>query len=245
MRILLATVTVLVSVFLNGCGSGSHSIRVFAASSLTEVVQRLAEEYETRYPNTDVELNIAGSGTLVMQLQEGADADVVILASQSHMNQLREIGLVLAPKQIARNSLAVIVSPQLTKDIDSIDDVRRGALQIAVCVKSSPCGALAWAYASSVGLNLLSATHEPNVKAVLAKVERDEVDVGIVYMSDIRSSRERLGHLANAGADQYSTSYPLAVTADSKKQREAEDFAALFAEPVGQSTLTRFGFQLP
>jgi len=137
------------------------------------------------------------------------------------------------------------VSPQLAKDIDSIEDVRRGALQIAICVTSSPCGALAWAYASSVGLNLSSATHESNVKAVLVKVERDEVDVGIVYMSDLRSSREQLGHLVNARADQYSTSYPLAVTADSKKRREAENFAALFAEPVGQSTLTRFGFQLP
>jgi|TARA_B110000014_G_scaffold264446_1_gene266135 molybdate transport system substrate-binding protein len=245
MRILLATVTVLIAVFLNGCGSGSHSIRVFAASSLTEVVQHLAEEYETRYPNTDVELNIAGSGTLVMQLQEGADADLVILASRSHMDQLRDIGLVRAPKQIAQNSLAVIVSPELVKDIGSIDDVRRTALQIAVCVKSSPCGALAWAYASSVGLDLSSATHESNVKAVLAKVERDEVDVGIVYMSDLRTSREQLGHLANARADQYSTSYPLAVTTDSKARRAAENFAALFAEPVGQSALTHFGFQLP
>jgi ABC-type molybdate transport system substrate-binding protein len=69
--------------------------------------------------------------------------------------------------------------------------------------------------------------------------------VGIVYMSDVRSSRAQLGHLETAGADQYSTSYPLAVTADSKNKRKAQDFAALFTDEVGQSTLTRFGFQLP
>jgi molybdate transport system substrate-binding protein len=205
----------------------------------------LVEEYESRYPNTDVELNIAGSGTLVTQMQEGAEADLIILASDSHMNQLRDVGLVLAPKAIARNSLAVIVSPQLAKAITSIDEVRRGDFQIAVCVESSPCGALALMYASSIGLNLSSATREPNVKAVLAKVERDEVDVGVVYISDVRSSRAQLGHLETAGADRYSTSYPLAVTADSKKRREAQDFAALFTEEVGQSTLTHFGFQLP
>lgn len=245
MRLLLVTATVLTSVVLNGCGSGSHALRVFVASSLTEVAQHLAEEYETRYPDTDVELNIAGSGALVMQMQEGAEADVVILASNSHMDQLRELGLVLGSKGIAQNSLAVIVSPQLAESINSVDDLRHRDLQIAVCVKSSPCGALAFAYASSVGLNLASATRESNVKAVLAKVERDEVDVGIVYMSDVRSSRAQLGHLETAGADQYSTSYPLAVTADSKNKRKAQDFAALFTDEVGQSTLTRFGFQLP
>ena len=43
--------------------------------------------------------------TLMTQLKEGADADVVILASASHMGQLAESGLVRSPQIIALNSL--------------------------------------------------------------------------------------------------------------------------------------------
>ena len=242
---LLLAMVLVVSVVVAGCGSGSRSLNVFVASSFAKVAQQLVAEHVARYPGTEVALNIAGSGTLVTQLQEGAEADVVILASTHHMTTLKENGLVSASKVIARNSLAVVTSPRLAGIITSIDEIRDRGFQIAVCVDSAPCGALAIAYASAVGLDLSLATREPNVRAVLAKVERDEVDIGFVYISDVQSSRVGIGHLASGEGSHYSTSYPLAVAADSNRQQEARDFVGLFAEEVGQSTLIHFGFQLP
>ena len=244
-RSLLLASIILISSVLGGCGSGSQPLRVFVASSFAGVADRIVAEHVRLHRDTDVELNVASSGTLMTQLKEGADADVVILASASHMGQLAESGLVRSPQIIALNSLAIAVSPPLAGQVTSMGQIRDTDLQIAICVESAPCGVLALAYASFIGLDLSSATREPNVKAVLAKVERDEVDVGFVYVTDLRSSPVDLGRLMNSGAERHTTSYSLAVSANSTKVREARDFASLFGTETGSDVMVHFGFELP
>ncbi|MEC8922889.1 MAG: molybdate ABC transporter substrate-binding protein [Actinomycetota bacterium] len=244
-RLLLLASIILVSSALSGCGSGSQPLRVFVASSFAGVVDRIVAEHVRLHPDTDVELNVASSGTLMTQLKEGADADVVILASESYMGQLAESGLVRRPRIVALNSLGIAVSPSLAGQVTSMDEIRDSDLQIAICVESAPCGVLALAYASSIGLDLASATREPNVRAVLAKVERDEVDVGFVYASDLRSSTADLGRLMESGAERHTTSYSLAVATNSTRAQEARDFASLFESETGSDVMVHFGFELP
>ena len=61
---------------------------VFAAASLTETLNAIAQDYSVENPGVTFRFNFDSSGTLKTQIQEGADCDLFISAGQKQMNQL-------------------------------------------------------------------------------------------------------------------------------------------------------------
>ena len=66
----------------------SMELIVFAAASLTETLNAIAETYSAENPGVTFSFNFDSSGTLKTQIQEGADCDLFISAGQKQMNQL-------------------------------------------------------------------------------------------------------------------------------------------------------------
>ena len=66
----------------------SVELIVFAAASLTETLNAIAETYSAENPGVTFSFNFDSSGTLNTQIQEGADCDLFISAGQKQMNQL-------------------------------------------------------------------------------------------------------------------------------------------------------------
>ena len=66
----------------------SVELIVFAAASLTETLNAIAETYSAENPGVTFSFNFDSSGTLKTQIQEGADCDLFISAGQKQMNQL-------------------------------------------------------------------------------------------------------------------------------------------------------------
>src|ERR1043166_5668251 len=90
-------------VLLPGCGTGDGgdrgggaSLRVDAASSLTDVFQQLDPKAKFQF---------AGSDTLAFQLEQGARADVYASASPKYPEKLFAEKLVEQPRVFATNSL--------------------------------------------------------------------------------------------------------------------------------------------
>ena len=87
---------------LAGCGASQSSdsaavdtgsadsaeLTVFAAASMTETLNRIAEDYKAVAPNVTLTFNFASSGDLLTQIKEGADCDVFISAAPKQMNAL-------------------------------------------------------------------------------------------------------------------------------------------------------------
>ena len=87
---------------LAGCGASQSSdsaavdtgsadsaeLTVFAAASMTETLNRIAEDYKAVDPNVTLTFNFASSGDLLTQIKEGADCDVFISAAPKQMNAL-------------------------------------------------------------------------------------------------------------------------------------------------------------
>ena len=87
---------------LFGCGQASQTadgaqdtqsaqtteLTVFAAASMTETLNQIAEDYKTVDPNVSLTFNFASSGDLLSQIREGADCDVFISAAPKQMNAL-------------------------------------------------------------------------------------------------------------------------------------------------------------
>ncbi len=85
-----------------GCGQASQTadgaqgtqsaqtteLTVFAAASMTETLNQIAEDYKTVDPNVSLTFNFASSGDLLSQIREGADCDVFISAAPKQMNAL-------------------------------------------------------------------------------------------------------------------------------------------------------------
>ena len=60
----------------------SVELIVFAAASLTETLNAIAETYSADHPGVTFRFNFDSSGTLKTQIEEGADCDLFISAGQ-------------------------------------------------------------------------------------------------------------------------------------------------------------------
>lgn len=61
---------------------------VFAAASMTETLTEIADLYQDAAPNVTLTFNFGSSGTLLTQIEEGAECDLFISAASTQMNAL-------------------------------------------------------------------------------------------------------------------------------------------------------------
>jgi len=142
------------------------------------------EEFNRPWAATGTEFSFAGSTTQVRAVLEGAEADVLITANADVAEPIvRELGG--EPIAFVTNSLAVVTPPGNPAGIASLDDLARADLLIAICAVEVPCGAAT----AQLPVVIAADTTEPNVRAVLTKVEEGAVDVGVVYATDAAVGR--------------------------------------------------------
>lgn len=190
----------IVSLFAEGIQESSETVEsvvVFAAASTVDVMQTLADLYESETGHT-VLLNPASSGTLAKQLSQGAEADVYISASKKWMDFVLDEGLVNESKPFAGNRMVLIApadSPdsglELSSDFDFPSSFE-GRLSIGDPAHV-PAGAYAqealeyFGWFESLSLRILPAA---SVRAALSVVELGETDRGVVYRTDALKSHK-------------------------------------------------------
>lgn len=230
----------LLALVLGACSSGGADVNVdvYAASSLTDAFGRIETAYEATHTDVDIRLNLAGSATLATQVIEGAPADVLATADAATMARVVEAGLVTTPAtNFTRNRLALAVAPGNPLGITGLEDLARADLAVAVCAPEVPCGAAATRAADVAGITIDADTIETSVRAVRSRVELGEVDVGLVYATDLSGAVEGIDLPADASAP---VDYPVAAVSN---RSEATDFIEYLLGPAGQATLAEFGFE--
>ena len=65
---------------------------IFAAASMTETLEQIAELYKQSNPDITLTFNFDSSGTLKTQIEEGAVCELFISAAQKQMNSLQDGG---------------------------------------------------------------------------------------------------------------------------------------------------------
>ena len=71
------------------CSESDSSLRVLAASSLTETFEKIASEFE-KDTGIEVTLSFAGSSSLAAQIEDGAPADVIALADEETLIRVKQ-----------------------------------------------------------------------------------------------------------------------------------------------------------
>ena len=188
----------------------SVELIVFAAASLTETLNAIAETYSAENPGVTFSFNFDSSGTLKTQIQEGADCDLFLSAGQKQMNQLditasadvNPDGLDFVDSatrvDLLENKVVLCVPEGSDKGIDSFDALAEHlkAEDILFCMGNSdvPVGQYTQKILAYYDLDeeaLAAAgviTYGSNVKEVTTQVSEASVDAGVVYCTDAFSA---------------------------------------------------------
>ncbi|MBN2618239.1 MAG: molybdate ABC transporter substrate-binding protein [Spirochaetales bacterium] len=173
------------------------SVVVFNAASTTDLVDEISALF-TKKTGYIVVSNPASSGTLAKQLEQGAEADIFISASEKWMNYAIEINLIYNSSSYLLNTL-VLIAPidsmqnevLITKELD-LPKIFTGRLSIGD-PDYVPAGAYGKESLEYFGwYKELSSRLQPcsDVRAALAVVEYGEAELGIVYSSDAMQSKK-------------------------------------------------------
>ena len=241
------------AVLLLACGCrNDHArvVRVFAAASLTAPFTELAQAFETSNPGVKVELHCAGTPRLVLQLREGAAADVFASADMVQMQRVADAGQTAGmPTVFAENQLVIITAKDNPKGIRSLADLQRPELSVLLCAPQVPAGRYAREVLQRAGVQVVSRSDEPSVRAIVSKVELGVVDAGIVYATDAQpkdpSARGKLHAVPIANSANITATYPIATLATGKQRALGTAFTTFVLSPPGQSILAAHGFASP
>ncbi len=240
---LAALSTLLVMLSVGGCGaSGRHdgdgTIRLFAASSLTDVLEAMVDSFETTVQNgPHVSMNLAGSSLLARQVEYGADVDIFISAHPSWTRYLYQEGYLQKPSRLPITNRLVLVS---RLEGQGIVDVERLALADPDHVPAGiyARGALVCDHMWTILEKRIAATVD--VRAALAAVEEGAVDAAVVYRSDAFFTPDL--HVSEPFTEpcQPQITYTLGLAPSAR--RGAEQLAAFLSDSLRASTWESFGF---
>ena len=222
----------LCAVWLVGCGAEDDraTLRVFAASSLTEAFVEAEAAFEQRHPDVDVVLSTAGSQTLRLQIEQGARADVFASANGQHMEAL------------------VIVVPEANPTgLRDFGDLAR-AERLVIGAPEVPIGRYTRRLFSGLDgptrerIEARVVSREPSVRLVLAKVEIGAADAAVVYRSDVAAGRA-VGVIEIPEAKGVEATYHTAVLTRAPEPVWARRWVSFITSAQGRALLEGHGFE--
>ena len=235
----------------------ARPVTVFAASSMTNAVNEILDQYRQK-TGTAVISSYAASSSLARQIAAGAPADIYISANQRWMDYLQQQQMLMATSQqpLAGNQLVLIGqrdnSQENPKDRQSAITLQElpdklGDERLAI---ADPAHVPAGLYAQQAlkALGIWSALQpklagSQNVRSALLLVERGEAPFGIVYETDARLS-DNVRILARIDPTLHQpVIYPIARI--KAAQKESEALYQFFFSAEAMNILQQHGFTQP
>jgi molybdate transport system substrate-binding protein len=254
-------IMVLLAACISGCGNQNAdtpkepeaqnsaepvTLLVSAAASLTEAMGDIEKLYKEDHPNVSFTFNLASSGKLQQQIEQGAPADIFISAAKGKMDALQEKDLIVneTRKDIVKNTLVLVVDKG-NEDIKGFNDLEK-ARTIAI---GEPESVPAGKYASEAltNMNLFDKlqsklVYAKDVRQVLAYVESGDADAGLVYQTDANIS-DKVKVVEVAAENTHSPLvYPIAVVKDSKNLEDAKAFVDFLSTDKAAAVFEKYGF---
>ncbi|GAB3582257.1 molybdate ABC transporter substrate-binding protein [Calidifontibacter terrae] len=242
------------AVLLAGCSSSSdttsgtsssqpqqkRTLTVLAASSLTESFTALKKTLEANDPGLEVKLSFGASSTLVTQLNNGFDADIVALADEKSATSLKATGI--SHRLFATNRLQIATPAANPGHVTSLKTLSSGSVDTVLCAVQVPCGRAADAVLKKAGVKAHVISYEANVKATLAKVSLGDADAAIVYVTDVKAAGSKVHGVDIPVAENTITKLPIY---DLSGSDAAKEFYAAVGSAAFAKVLKDAGFGTP
>lgn len=232
----------------NATTAEKAAIRVSAAISLKDALSALKEMYAKKEPNLEIQFNLASSGMLQKQIEEGAPVDLFISAGKKQMDELAAKGLIIpATRQdLLGNEIVLIVSKEKKRSIRSFADLPAKAQSISIGQPESvPAGK--YAKETLTNLKLWGKVEKrimfaKDVRQVLAYVESGNVDAGMVYQSDTVVLKSGVVVTVAPKGSHSAILYPMAVIKASKQSASARKFMEFLKTPEAARIFAGYKF---
>lgn len=205
-------------------------LHVYAAASLTESLNQIAENYKAVAPNVTITYTFDSSGTLKTQIEEGGDCDLFLSAAQKQMNGLAEGGYIDENSRVdlLENKVTLAVPQGNPAGVASFEDVNTDKVKmIALGNSDVPVGQYSQELFTAMGVwDAIQdkITFGSNVKEVTTWVGESTVDCGVVYATDAYSAGLEVVAEADPALLTNQVIYPAAVLAASAHKDEAQAF---------------------
>ena len=235
---------------------------VFAAASMTETLNEIAEMYKEVAPNVTLTFNFDSSGKLLTQISEGADCDLFISAAPKQMNAMDGsligdteknpdgLDLIVTDSRVdlLENKVTLAVPAGNPKGIESFDQLaqllKSGDVLLAIGNSDVPVGQYTQKIFAYYGLDESAMTdcltYGNNVKEVTTQVSEAAADCGIIYATDAFSAGLEVVDSATTEMCGQ-VIYPAAVL-KGEKEEAARAFLAYLETDAAMTVFERVGF---
>lgn len=249
--------------------SSNVELQIFAANSLSKAMDEAQELYTQQTGVTFADTQYKASGELNEMLKAGSYADLEITASKGTMDTAVQEGYVdeSTRTDMFTNELVIVAKEDSALQDVTLQQIASGDLTVCVGDDSVPAGNYAAQALSTVGAYQPPAADagksgkdisgkdgqyvgitpilQTSVGNVCKQAENGDVDVAIVYSSDVY----RFGGVKVVGIIPDDTHkaivYPGAVCKDSKNAQAANDFMQwCITDPDAQKIFQKWGFDL-
>ncbi len=241
----------MLTVSLAGQAIAADKVTVFAAASLTNALQKIAEQYQQQN-GVEVVSSFASSSVLARQIEQGAPADLFISADQQWMDDaVAKQSVDNATRVTLLGNDLVLIAPKNTKPpavtLSAATDWK-SLLKGQRLAVGDPAHVPAGIYAKEALQKLgawqsLESKLAPasNVRAALALVERNETPYGIVYGSDAVASKDVVV-VGSFPADSHKpVEYPMAMV-KGHQSAAASAFWHYLQGPEAAAIFKQYGF---
>ncbi|MGF1727484.1 molybdate ABC transporter substrate-binding protein [Photobacterium nomapromontoriensis] len=235
----------------NVCFAADGNVTVFAASSLTNAMNDVADAY-TDKTGVKPRVSYASSSTLARQIAQGAPANIYLSANEKWMDYLVQQDVIdtdsrktllenhlvmVAPNSYPAEHITLSASWDLTKALDgtrlAVGDPRH--VPAGIYTKEALQNLGLWTQAEP----LLARAN--NVRAALLLVERQEALLGVVYKTDAMVSK-KVKVVSEFPDNSHSPiSYPIALV-KGEENANAHDFYDYLLSDDAAAIFAKYGF---
>ena len=235
---------------LLGCGNRHKTpeLRVFGAMSLTDALTEIGKQF-TAKQGVKVSYNFAASSTLQRQIEKGASVDVFISASPQQVIGLETRDMLETDSRhnILSNRLVLVSHKNAVLSVETVDRLADDAVsRIAIGQPEIvPAGTYAKEALGRLGLwkkVLPKLVFGTDVRATLAYVSAGNVDVAIVYQTDVTLSKNVKILYEFPDETHKPIVYPAVVLKDSEQKQLAQQFITFLKTSRATKIFEKHGF---
>jgi molybdate transport system substrate-binding protein len=244
------------------------TITVFAAKSLNGALDEIIALYNETQPNVTIQPSYDSSGTLLTQIEEGAECDVFFSAAQKQMNTLQDDDklVVDGTRYNVVNNQVCVVTPKdsgtAVTGLANIADAKsfaladgsvpvgkytRQALVNAGMMESVDDVSTITTQQVSEALGGIEINECANVGAVTAAIAEGSNEVGTVYYSDIYGMDDKIDIIEKVSYDLTGdVIYPIAQVVNNEatevQQAAAKDFIDFVISDAAKAVFDKYQF---
>lgn len=232
-----------------GCGSDKNNeLSVFAAISLKDALSEISMGFTDKH-NVNILFSFGASTTLQRQIEKGATVDIYIPASSHQLDALQQQDLIntTTRQDLLTNELVVVTHKDNSLSLDKLNDLTNPNITRIAIGQPGIVPAGTYTKESLIQQHLWDKIHSKliygnNVRSTLAFVSTRNVDLGIVYKTDVRISNN-IKILFDIPTDTHSEiKYPAAVISNTKQKELASEFISFLRSEFASDIFKRHGF---